>query len=133
MHSGLVIAQHSDRPLYLQIVDQVKRLVAVGDWAPGAELPSIRVLAAELAVSVITVKRAYAELEQEGVLTTRQGKGTFVSTSGFLPATEPVRDRIEGRVREAVDLARTLGWERRDLDGVVAETWGPTPSPEEPR
>ena len=133
MHSGLVISEHSGRPLYLQIMDQVKRFVAVGDWAPGAELPSIRALAAELSISVITVKRAYAELERECVIVTKQGKGTFVSAAKFLPHAEPVRERIEGCVRDAVDLARTLSWGRRDLEGVVDEIWAESaPDPESP-
>ena len=61
--------------MYLQIMDQVRRRVAVGDWPPGQELPSIRALAASIQVSVITVKRAYLELEREGVIVTRQGRG----------------------------------------------------------
>ena len=85
MHSELTISQADPRPMYLQIIEQVRRRIAVGDWGPGQEIPSIRVLAASLRVSVITIKRAYLELEHEGVLTTRQGKGTFVSESRCSP------------------------------------------------
>ena len=79
MHSGILISQADARPMYLQIVEQVRQRVAAGDWPPGKEMPSIRALAADLRVSVITVKRAYLDLETEGVIVTRQGKGSFVA------------------------------------------------------
>ena len=65
--------------MYLQIMEQIRHRIAVGDWEPGRELPSIRALAASVQVSVITVKRAYLELEREGVIVTRQGIGSFVA------------------------------------------------------
>jgi GntR family transcriptional regulator len=65
--------------MYLQIMEQVKQRVTVGEWAPGDEIPSIRQLAMALRVSVITVKRAYLELEREGVILTQQGKGSIVA------------------------------------------------------
>jgi GntR family transcriptional regulator len=70
--------------MYLQIMEQVKQRVAVGEWAPGVEIPSIRQLAVALRVSVITVKRAYLELEREGVILTQQGKGSIVAPSSNL-------------------------------------------------
>ena len=80
MHSGeLLISQADRRPMYLQIMEQIRHRIAVGDWEPGRELPSIRALAASVQVSVITVKRAYLELEREGVIVTRQGIGSFVA------------------------------------------------------
>src|SRR5580704_2260035 len=79
MHSGIVISQTDTRPMYLQIMEQVKQRVAVGEWAPGAEIPSIRQLAIDLRVSVITIKRAYLELEREGIILTQQGKGSMVA------------------------------------------------------
>ena len=60
-------------------MEQMKHRVAVGDWKPGQEIPSIRALAVDLRVSVITVKRAYLELEHEGVIVSRQGRGSFVA------------------------------------------------------
>ena len=75
MHSDIVISQSDSRPMYLQIMEQVKQRVAVGEWAPGDEIPSIRQLAMALRVSVITIKRAYLELEREGVIVTQHGKG----------------------------------------------------------
>ncbi len=78
MHSGFVLAKADPRPIYLQIIEQVHQRIALGDWTAGHPLPSIRELSAELRVSVITVKRAYFELERDGVITTRQGKGSEV-------------------------------------------------------
>ena len=67
MYSDVVISQADRRPMYLQIMEQVRRRIAVGDWAAGHEIPSIRALAASVQVSVITVKRAYLELERAGI------------------------------------------------------------------
>ena len=79
MHSELVISRSDGRPMYLQIMEQIKQRVAVGDWPRGEEIPSIRQLAVALRVSVITVKRAYLELEREGVIVTQHGKGSSVA------------------------------------------------------
>ena len=79
MHSDFVISQSDRRPMYLQIIEQVKQRVAVGEWAPGDEIPSIRQLAVDLRVSVITIKRAYLELEREGVIVTQHGKGSIIA------------------------------------------------------
>lgn len=79
MHSGFVLAKADPRPIYLQIIEQVHQRIALGDWTAGHPLPSIRELSAELRVSVITVKRAYFELERDGVITTRHGKGSEVA------------------------------------------------------
>ena len=65
--------------MYLQIMEQIKQRITVGDWAEGQPIPSIRQLAVDLQVSVITVKRAYLELEREGVIVTQQGKGSHVA------------------------------------------------------
>ena len=65
--------------MYLQIMEQIRQRIAVGDWARGQEIPSIRQLAVTLRVSVITVKRAYLELEREGIIVTQHGKGSIVA------------------------------------------------------
>ena len=74
-----VISQTDKRPIYLQIMEQIKRRVAVGDWVEGQVIPSIRQLAVDLQVSVITVKRAYLELEREGVIVTQHGRRSRVA------------------------------------------------------
>jgi GntR family transcriptional regulator len=104
MHSGLAVSQADSRPLYLQVKEQIRHRVALGDWAPGAEIPSIRALAAELRVSVITIKRAYLELEMEGVIVTRQGKGSFVAENPALGA-----DLRAAELDEHLARARRIG------------------------
>jgi GntR family transcriptional regulator len=83
-HSALSLSQTDGRPMYLQIIEQISHKVAVGDWPAGSDLPSIRQLAADLCVSVITVKRAYQELERDGVILTQQGRGSIVSANANL-------------------------------------------------
>lgn len=80
MVDGFLISKADGRPMYLQIMEQVRLRVANGDWPPGHELPSIRQLAIDLNVSVITIKRAYLELEREGVIVTQHGRGSTVAT-----------------------------------------------------
>ena len=113
-HSWLVISQADPRPLYLQVMEQVRRRVAVGDLAAGTELPSIRQLASELQVSVITIKRAYLELERDGVITTRQGKGSVVADRPDLLSTIHVRE-LESHLASVADLGLLLGLSRAEL------------------
>jgi GntR family transcriptional regulator len=113
-HSWIVISQADPRPLYLQVMEQVRRRVAVGDLPAGTELPSIRQLASELQVSVITIKRAYLELEREGVITTRQGKGSVVADRPDLRATIHVRE-LESHLASAADLGLLLGLSKAEL------------------
>ena len=108
MNSELVISQADRRPMYLQIIEQIRQRIAVDDWQPGFELPSIRALAASLRVSVITVKRAYLELERDGVIATRQGKGSFVADSADL-STQLRRAELDARLAAAADLGYRLG------------------------
>src|SRR6476659_844504 len=84
MHSDFIISKAGGRPMYLQIMEQIKPRIAVGDWPRGAENPSTRQLAVALQVSVITIKRAYFELEREGVIVTQHGKGSTVATDPLL-------------------------------------------------
>lgn len=76
---ALFLSQNDSRPMYLQIMEQIKQKVRAGDWPAGHALPSIRELSVSTQVSVITVKRAYTELEQEGVIVTQAGRGSFVA------------------------------------------------------
>jgi GntR family transcriptional regulator len=114
MYSGINISQTDARPMYLQIVEQIRQRIAAGDWAAGRELPSIRVLAADLKVSVITVKRAYLDLESEGVIVTRHGKGSFVADVNGL-AGELQEEKLDEHLTAAAALARTLGLTPEDL------------------
>jgi GntR family transcriptional regulator len=101
--------------LYEQIVDAVKREIAARRLLPGAALPSVRALAAELLVSLITIKRAYGELEHDGIIYSRQGLGTFVAESG----AEEIRRARTAQARQAMAQAvrdgRAAGLSDKDL------------------
>ncbi len=79
MTFGLFLSATDKKPMYEQIVEQITRKVLLGDWPADMALPSIRELAAQTKVSVITVKRAYTELEQAGVIVTQAARGSFVA------------------------------------------------------
>jgi GntR family transcriptional regulator len=115
MHGSLLISHADPRAMYLQIMEQVRHRIAIGDWEAGRELPSIRALAAELSVSVITVKRAYLELERDGVIVTRQGRGSFVAESAHL-RTKLHHDELDAHLASAVEIARTLGLSAAELE-----------------
>jgi GntR family transcriptional regulator len=108
MYSGINISQTDARPMYLQIMEQIRARIAAGDWAAGRELPSIRALAAALSVSVITVKRAYLDLESEGVIVTRHGKGSFVADVNGL-AGELQEEKLDEHLSAAAGIGRQLG------------------------
>lgn len=114
MYSGIQISQTDARPMYLQIMEQIRQRIAAGDWPAGKELPSIRALAAGLAISVITVKRAYLDLESEGVIVTRHGKGSFVADADGV-ATGLQEERLDEHLRAAAGLARGLGLDDDEL------------------
>ena len=116
MHSELTISQADGRPMYLQIIEQVRRRIAVGDWLPGQEIPSIRALAAATRVSVITIKRAYHDLERDGVLVTRQGRGTFVADNVDL-GRDLREQELDQHLQKAADVGRELGLGSDELHG----------------
>lgn len=114
MHTTITISQADRRPMYLQIMEQIRHRVGIGDWKPGEEIPSIRALAACTRVSVITVKRAYLELERAGVITTRQGRGTFVANDADL--SRHLREQeLDEHLARAAAVGRELGLTRSDL------------------
>lgn len=94
--------------MYLQIMEQIRHRIAVGDWQPGQEIPSIRGLAAATRVSVITIKRAYLELEREGVIVARQGRGSFVADDVELSA-KLWEQELDEHLAAAAEIGRQLG------------------------
>lgn len=110
----LFLSASDPRPMYQQIVDQVTAMVMAGDWLPGQSLPSIRELAAGSHVSVITVRRAYEELERAGVIATRQGKGSVVAERSDLP-TVLMHDELQRQLEALLAIATRLGLSRADL------------------
>ncbi len=111
----IVISNASDKPIYEQIVLQMKDAILSGDLQAGAALPSIRALANSLHVSVITTKRAYAELEALGFIDTVQGKGSFVSGGNLELLREERLRKIESSLAAALADARAAGVGMREL------------------
>ena len=112
---GFLISQSDKRPMYLQIMEQIKERISVGDWVPGQQIPSIRQLAVDLQVSVITVKRAYLELEHEGVIVTRHGKGSQVAENVDL-GTRLREAELDQHLEQAAKLGGALGLGAEDLE-----------------
>ena len=117
----LHISTQSGEPLYRQIISQVKFLVASGRLSEGDELPAIRVLAEQLLINPNTVARAYRELETEGLLTKRQGAGTYVSGNGSPLARRERMRIIKERVEALMTDARNLNIPVDDVIGMVQD------------
>jgi GntR family transcriptional regulator len=120
MDGAFVISQSDKRPMYLQIMEQMKQRIAVGDWTEGQAIPSIRQLAVDLQVSVITVKRAYLELEREGVIVTQQGKGSHVASTPGVGAKLREQE-LEQHLEQATRLAAMLGIRPDELEEKLRE------------
>jgi GntR family transcriptional regulator len=125
----LFLSASDPRPMYQQIVDQITAKVMAGDWAAGQPLPSIRELAAASQVSVITVRRAYEELERAGVIATRQGKGSIVAERGDLP-TVLMRESLQQQLDALLAAAARLGMSRAELLRLVEQAPDPLGMPE---
>jgi GntR family transcriptional regulator len=105
----IIISNSSPDPIYEQINRQIKAQIISGDLAEGEALPSIRKLAQELQISVITTKRAYDELEREGFINTVSGKGTYVAVQNQELLKEKKMKIVEEKLTEAVSEAKMLG------------------------
>ena len=105
----IIIRNSGGIPIYDQITRQVKGLILRGELREGEALPSMRLLAKELRISVITTKRAYEDLERDGFLTTIPGKGCFVAPRNLELVREDTLRRVEEHLSRAVDAAKTGG------------------------
>ena len=115
----LYIDNRSGAPIYDQIYSQIKDAIVSGQVAAGEALPSIRALAKDLRISVITTKRAYDELEREGFIDTLPGKGCFVAERSAELLREENLRKIEGHMQEIRRLAAACGLTEDEL----AEMW----------
>ncbi len=111
----ILLSNASPDPIYEQIVRQVRVQILSGDLREGEALPSIRKLAQALQISVITTKRAYDELEREGLIDTVGGKGTFVSSPNMDFLREKRVAAVEAKLREAMKEAEAAGISLKDL------------------
>jgi DNA-binding transcriptional regulator YhcF (GntR family) len=105
----ILIANSSPDPIYEQITRQIKAQILSGELPEGQALPSIRRLAQDLQISVITTKRAYDELEREGFINTVGGKGTYVAVQNQELLREKRMKIVEEKLQAAVDEARMMG------------------------
>lgn len=113
------VIHNSDVPIYRQIVDSMKTDILSGKFAPGERLPSIRALAQELGISVITTIKAYKTLQEEGVITAICGKGFFINEKNLEMLRKQHACKMEEVFAEMVRLAKQLGiTEEEVLDGL---------------
>ncbi|WP_338833174.1 HTH-type transcriptional repressor YtrA [Moorella humiferrea] len=114
----LKVSGENPEPMYQQIINEIRRLILTGELSPGDPLPSIRELAQQLTTSVITTRRAYLELEREGLLTTRQGVGTFVARIDRETARAAARKIVAGLLNRALEEARRLGLTDEEISAI---------------
>ena len=105
-------------PIYQQIVDQIKAAILRGELQAEQPLPSIRVLAKELQISVITTKRAYEDLEKDGLIYAIPGKGSFVAAHGEHRLEESKKRLVEEKIKEAIGIAKTMGLTKSELSKI---------------
>lgn len=117
------VSMLSDTPAYEQIKMQIKEAVLTGVVAAGAQLPSIRLMAKDLSVGVITVKRAYEELEKENIIVTMQGKGCFVKNIDKAAIKEINLQMLEERMADIKEFTDTSGIELEDLQNIMKKLW----------
>ncbi len=115
----IILSNTSGRPIYTQIADQVKEQIMTGVLAPGEALPSMRLLARELRISVITTKRAYEDLERDGFLENVPGKGCFVAPQNRELLREAQLRRVEEHLTRAVEEARKGGLSLAELQEML--------------
>lgn len=111
----IILSNVDGTPIYEQIVRQIKSKIVGGELQPGEALPSMRLLAKELRISVITTKRAYEELEREGFLITQTGRGSFVAPVGIELLREEQLRAVEEHLTSAVRAARLGGLECKEF------------------
>jgi len=115
----LIISNSSNDPIYLQIVNQIKAMIMSGELSPGEALPSMRNLAMQMRVSLITTKRAYEELERDGFIETYTGKGSFVKAQNAELLKEENLRQAEEHLQKAVQKAKMSGITFEELSDIL--------------
>ena len=115
----IIISNSSNDPIYLQIVNQIKAMIMSGELSPGDALPSMRNLAMQMRVSLITTKRAYEELERNGFIETYTGKGSFVKAQNAELLKEESLRQAEEYLQKAVDKAKISGITYNELSDIL--------------
>ena len=119
----IVISNQSGKPIYEQIVEQVKGLILGGQLQEGDPLPSLRLLAKELRISVITTKRAYEELEREGFVASVPGKGSFVAGKNADFLREEQLRQVEDHLQQAAQAAQLAGLGKEEFLQTASLLW----------
>ena len=115
----IIISNSSNDPIYLQIVNQIKAMIMSGELSPGEALPSMRNLAMQMRVSLITTKRAYEELERDGFIETYTGKGSFVMAQNAELLKEENLRQAEEHLQKAVQKAKMSGITFEELSDIL--------------
>ena len=121
---NIIITNNSGQPIYDQIASQIKAMIISGGLKEGEMLPSMRLLAKELRISVITTKRAYEELEREGFIISQTGKGSFVAGKNMELLREVQLQNIEQQLAQAVETARMSDISLEELQELLALLYG---------
>ena len=119
----LIIRNTTNQPIYDQIYSQIKAQIIAGKLSPGEALPSIRALAKDLRISVITTKRAYEELERDGFLENLPGKGCFVAPQNRELLREAQLRRVEEKLTQAIEEARRGAVSLEELKEMLTELY----------
>lgn len=120
----IIISNSSDKPIYEQIAGQIKNAVITGALSPGDALPSMRQLARDLRISVITTKRAYQDLERDGFIETVGGKGCFIAPKNMEFIREEQLRKAESFLQKAVDTAKSGGISLSELTEMLSLLYG---------
>ena len=115
----IIISNTSDIPLYQQIKDQIKDAILKNELVEGDPLPSIRSFANDLQVSVLTIRRVYEELEQEGFVVSQVGIGTFVSASNIELLRDTKRRLVEQKMQDMIQTAKSLNISKDELNAMM--------------
>ena len=115
----IIISNTSDIPLYQQIKDQIKDAILKDELVEGDPLPSIRSFANDLKVSVLTIRRVYEELEQEGFVVSQVGIGTFVSASNAELLRDTKRRLVEQKMQDMIQTAKSLNISKDELNAMM--------------
>lgn len=116
---NIIISNSANEPIYLQIINQIKSQILTGHLKEGQALPSIRSLAKELEISVITTKRAYDELEKDGFIVTVAGKGSYVAPVNANILKENKMKMIEQKLSETITEAKLIGMSLEELKKIL--------------
>ena len=117
------IDNKSSLPNYLQIENQIKQLILKGELKQGDKLPSIRSLSAELNIAIITIKRAYEELEKDHIVFTEAGKGVFVAQIDQSEIKRSIAEELRGDLAKTVNKAKSFGFSDEEIEEMIRSVY----------